>query len=173
MKETEGLKALSRGERSPKFVVSAPTSPSTSSGKGSAVVAPCALGAALPLDAPPMSIQTCPRSLTDFFYPPSSSASSASGQAPASSPGGAGSSSSSKPISASVAGHEHLIKSCNGVPQGGDGQELAPSVTFEGGARLGSSRVGSKTGGVRHELQVERQCALHVWNNFFAMEKNT
>jgi hypothetical protein len=39
-----------------------------------------------------------------------------------------------------------VIKSYNGVPQGGDGQELAPSVTSEGGAGLGSSSVGSKTG---------------------------
>ena len=117
MSETEDSEALSRGERSPKIVVSAPTSPSTSSGKGSAVVDPCALGAALPLDTP-VSFQTCPSSLREFFYPPSSSVSSAPGQAPASSPGGAGSSPSSKPIPASVAGHQHVIKSYNGVPQG-------------------------------------------------------
>jgi hypothetical protein len=36
-----------------------------------------------------------------------------------------------------VAAHQHVIKSYNGVPQGGDGQELAPSVTSEGGAGLG------------------------------------
>jgi hypothetical protein len=69
-----------------------------------------------------------------------------------------------------VAGHEHLSNSYNGVPQGGDEQELAPSVTSEGGARLGSSSVCVKTGGVRHERQVQRQCGLQVWNNFFATE---
>jgi hypothetical protein len=173
MSETEDSEALSRGKRSPKFVVSAPTSTPTGCGKNSAVVgAPSALVAALPADTPAY-FQTCPRSLRAFFIvPPRSTVPSAPGQAPASSPGGAGSSSISKPISASVARHQHVIKSCNGVPQGGDGQELAPSATCEGGARLGSSRVDSKTGGVRHELQVERQCALHVWNNLFAMEKD-
>ena len=30
--------------------------------------------------------------------------------------------------------------------------------------------MGLKTGGVRHELQVKRQCGLQVWKNFFAME---
>jgi hypothetical protein len=57
-----------------------------------------------------------------------------------------------------------------GVLDGGYGQELATSVTSEGGASLGSSSVAVRTGGVRHERQVLRQCGLQVWNNFFAME---
>ena len=170
MSETEDSEALSRGKRSPKFVVSAPTSTPTGCGKNSAVVgAPSALVAALPAETLG-SIQTFPRSITDFFYPPSSSASSASGQAPASSPAGAGSSSISKPISESTEGHPHVMNGNYGVLDGGYGQELATSVTSEGGASLGSSSVAVRTGGVRHERQVLRQCGLQVWNNFFAME---
>ena len=170
MSEMEDSEALSRGKRSPKFVVSAPTSTPTGCGTNSAVVgAPSALVAALPAETLG-SIQTCPRSLTDFFYPPSSSASSASGQAPASSPAGAWSSSISKPISESTEGHPHVMNGNYGVLDGGYGQELATSVTSEGGASLGSSSVAVMTGGVRHERQVLRQCGLQVWNNFFAME---
>ena len=173
MSETEDLEALSHGKRSPKNVVSALTSTPTGSGKKSAVVgATCALVAALPAETLG-SFQTCPPAFRAFFFPEeSSSVSSAPGQAPASSPAGAGSSSISKPISESTEGHPHVINGNYGVLDGGYGQqELAPSVTSEGGASLGSSSVAVKTGGVRHERQVLRQCGLQVWNNFFAMEK--
>ena len=171
MSEMEDSEALSRGKRSPKFVVSAPTSTPTGCGTNSAVVgAPSALVAALPAETLG-SFQTCPPAFREIFFPQgSSSVSSAPGQAPASSPAGAGSSSISKPISESMEGHPHVINGNNGVLDGGYGQELATSVTSEGGASLGSSSVAVKTGGVRHERQVLRQCGLQVWNNFFAME---